>query len=304
MLTWFTMADFRTLITINPLLMKNILLPTDFSLNAFNAIEYAVQLFKDEECTFHLLNTFTPAGYNMATMTDGIPTMNIEENARKNSENRLLDIEKKLKEKFNNPKHTFERSATFNLLVNEIETVVEKRNIDLIVMGTQGATGAKEVFLGSNTMYTIKKVDCAVIAVPEKFTYQEPKDILFPTDYKFSMENKYLPLLRSICTKHKSRLSILNVYFGKPLKAPQVTTKEQLGNFFKHNAHLFLEEENMDITEAIEKFQIRHKIDFLVMVNNKHSFFENLFFKPIIKQMVHHTNVPFMVIPPKELIES
>ncbi|WP_281542184.1 universal stress protein [Maribacter aestuarii] len=41
--------------------MKNILIPTDFSENAWNAIVYALKLFKDEECKFYLLNTYTPA---------------------------------------------------------------------------------------------------------------------------------------------------------------------------------------------------------------------------------------------------
>ena len=45
--------------------MKKILLPTDFSDNAWNAIEYALKLFKDEVCTFYLLNTYTPAVYNI-----------------------------------------------------------------------------------------------------------------------------------------------------------------------------------------------------------------------------------------------
>lgn len=284
--------------------MKNILLPTDFSENALNAIEYALQLFKDEDCTFHLLNTFTPAAYNMTTMADGHPAVMTEEKDRENSKKGLLDIERKLKNKFNNPKHTFEKLVAFNLLVNEIERTVEERNIDLIVMGTKGATGAKDVFLGSNTMYTIKKANCAVIAVPEKFTYEEPKDILFPTDYMFSMENQFLPLLRSICAGHKSQLSILNIYTGKPLKSTQKTTKEQLGEFLKDNKTLFFEEKHTNISEAVAQFQIAHKIDFLTMVNNSHSFFENLFFKPVIKQIVHRTNIPFMVIPSVELMKK
>ena len=284
--------------------MRNILLPTDFSDNAFNAIEYAVQLFRNEDCTFHLLNTYTPMAYNVGAVADGYSNMLIEEAARNNSESLLLDIEKKLKEKFNNPKHTFQRQCSFNLLVNEIEAVVKERNIDLIVMGTKGATGAQEVFLGTNTVYTIKKANCAVIAVPEGFTYLDPKDVLFPTDFKFSIENKYLPVLRSICTSHKSRISILNVYSGKPLESSQATTKDELEKFFKHNSYLIQQQENMDISDAVEQFQIKHKIDFLVMIQNKHSFFENLLFKPVIKQMVYHTNVPFMVIPSMELMKN
>ncbi|MEH6765113.1 universal stress protein [Aequorivita antarctica] len=284
--------------------MKNILLPTDFSLNALNAIEYAIQLFKDEDCTFHLLNTFTPMAYNVATLADSYSTMMIEEINRQNSETGLLEIEKQLKKKFNNPKHAFQTLASFNLLVSEIKAVVKERNIDLIVMGTKGATGAQEVFLGTNTMYTIKKVKCAVIAVPANMKYEKPKEILFPTDFKFSMENKYLKLLKSICTKHISRLNILNIYFGVPLDSSQEKVKDQFEVFFKDNAHLFHTAEYEDITEAVAQFQIKYKANFLVMINNKHSFFENLFFKQVIKEMVYHTNVPFMVIPSTKLMKS
>jgi hypothetical protein len=182
-------------------------------------------------------------------------------------------------------------------LINEIVDVVKERDIDLIVMGTKGATGAKEVFLGTNTMYTIKKTNCAVIAVPEDFNYQNPKEILFPTDFKFSMENKYLNLLKSISTVHEARLNILNVYFGASLNETQKTLKADFEEFFKDSAHTFHTKEYVDLVEAVEQFQIKHKVNFLVMIQNKHTFFENLMFRPVIKQMVFHTNIPFMVIP-------
>lgn len=277
--------------------MKNILLPTDFSENALNAIDYAVQLFKHEECTFIILNTYTPLAYNIATFADEYTTMMTEEYTRKKSEKKLTEIKEKLEKKYKNPKHTIETKASFNLLINEIVDVVKERDIDLIVMGTKGATGAKEVFLGTNTMYTIKKTNCAVIAVPEDFNYQDPKEILFPTDFKFSMENKYLNLLKSISTVHEARLNILNVYFGASLNETQKTLKADFEEFFKDSAHTFHTKEYVDLVEAVEQFQIKHKVNFLVMIQNKHTFFENLMFRPVIKQMVFHTNIPFMVIP-------
>lgn len=284
--------------------MKNILLPTDFSENAFNAIEYAVQLFKDDNCTFHLINTFTPIAYNVGTFHDGYSTLMLEEITRKNSETGLQEIEDKLKEKFNNPKHTFQRLACFNLMTDAIIAAVKERNIDVIVMGTKGATGAKEVFLGTNTMFTIKKAKCPVIAVPAEFLFKEPKEILFPTDYKFSIENEHLNLLKSICTLHQAQLNILNIYLSEPLSQEQQNVKDQFGDLFKDNPLVFHITEDVDIAEAVQQFQIKRNIKFLVMIQNKHSFFENLLFKPVIKQMVYHTNVPFMVIPSVELMKS
>ena len=48
--------------------MKKILLPTDFSDNAWNAIVYALKLYKNQKCKFVLLNTYTPMIYNIDYM--------------------------------------------------------------------------------------------------------------------------------------------------------------------------------------------------------------------------------------------
>jgi len=153
-------------------------------------------------------------------------------------------------------------------------------------------------------MDTIRKVKIAVIAVPEGFIYQKPQEILFTTDLKFSMENKYLPLLRWIGTKHIARINALNIYTGRSLEPYQEQVKNQLATYFKDNSYLFHELEYMSVTEAVEHFQIQHKADFLVMINNKHSYFENLLFKPVIKEIVFHTSIPFMVIPSVELMKT
>ena len=284
--------------------MKKILLPTDFSANAYNAIEYALQLFKEEECTFYLLHTFVPGSYIISSVDDGPSNMVIEDIARRNVEERLQEIQSKIAAEHAYPKHTFEVIISFSSLMSEMKSIVKEHDIDLIVMGTQGATGAKEVFLGTNTMDTIRKVKIAVIAVPEGFTYQKPQEILFTTDLKFSMENKYLPLLRWIGTRHIARLNVLNIYTGRSLEPYQEEVKNQLATYFKDNSYLFHELEYMSVTEAVEHFQIKHKADFLVMINNKHSYFENLLFKPVIKEIVFHTSIPFMVIPSVALMDS
>lgn len=284
--------------------MRRILLPTDFSDNAFNAIRYAVQFFKDEEVTFYLLNTFTPVSYHAGYLIENPILYGMEDVGMMNSKRDIKQTEEKIKAEFDNSKHSFVRLSAFNTLVGEIKEVVNTYDIDMIIMGTKGATGAKEVFIGTHTMYTIKKVNCPVIAVPNDFTYEEPKDILFPTDYNLDMNNRFLPLVKSICDQHKSRLNILNAYYGVPLDEHQKKNKELLDIYFKEEAHIFHIADGMDVLEAVEDYQKRYRINLLVMLHNKHSFFENLMFKPVINQIVYHTNVPFLVIPSEERIKT
>jgi len=280
--------------------MKKILAPTDFSENATNAIKYAIKLFEKETCVFYLLNTFTPAAYNVGAMVDSYSALRLQEIVKDNSEKNLEMLEDSLKEQFNNPNHSFVRIASFNLLILEITDIVTREGIDLIVMGTKGATGAKEVFLGTHTTYTIKKVKCPVIAVPSGFVFDPPKEILFPTDYRLSKTNKYLSLIKGICEKHVSRLNILNAYHGEPLSKDQNNIKDFLDKYFEGNSHLFHIAEDTDLIGAIDNFQVKHKINFLIMIHNRHSFFENMLFRPLINQIAYHTNIPFLVIPSED----
>ncbi|WP_103864153.1 universal stress protein [Aquimarina sp. I32.4] len=280
--------------------MKRILLPTDFSDNAYNAIRYALNLFREEEATFYLLNTFTPVSYHTGYLIENPAPYGMEDIAMINSKREVERIEERIKKEFDNPKHHFVRLSTFNTLIGEIKETILEHDIDLIVMGTKGATGAKEVFIGTHTMYTIKKVNCPVIAVPSGFEFEKPTDVLFPTDYNLSIENKYLPLVKEISDKHKCRLNILNAYSGVSLDNDRQKTKESLDEYFKDNVRLFHIAEGMDVLEAVEDFQKKYKINLLIMIHNKHSFFENLLFKPVINQIAYHTNIPFLVIPSEE----
>ena len=59
---------------------------------------------------------------------------------------------------------------------------------------------------------------------------------------------------------------------------------------------------NQKVTEAIQNFQLKTRINLLVMINNKHSFFEKLFFKPVNNEIGFHLNIPFLVI--RSVIEN
>jgi nucleotide-binding universal stress UspA family protein len=284
--------------------MKRIIIPTDFSENAYNAISYALRLFEKEKCTFFLLNTFTPAAYYVGVSNiNTYSALKMEEIASQNSKRELDAVEDRIKKEFNNQRHSFVKIAALNLLASEISSLVEEHDVDLVVMGTKGATGAKEIFIGTQTMYTIKKVKCPLIAVPSDFHYEAPKEILFATDFRFDNKNRNLPLLREIAHKNAARVNILNAYYGKPLSEEQEQNKDFINSYFTDTAHVFHTAEAVDVVDAVDKFQIKHKINFLVMVHNRHTFFENLLFRPVINQMAYHIHVPFLVIPSEELLK-
>ena len=276
--------------------MQNILLPTDFSENSYNAIKYVLQLLKDEECTFFLLNTYTPILYDNEYLVYSATQPTLTEIYKNNSLKGLNRIMKKIKRNFPNDNHDFKKISSFNMLSDEIKEQVKEKQIDLVVMGTKGATNAEEILLGTHTVHAIKKTKCPLLAIPAHFDYRPPKEILFPSDYEADFTD-LLGILKDIAKKNASIIHILHVYFGPALTEEQEKKKKSLGRIFKDHGHHFYSIADKSVPQAIYDFQEENEIDLLVMVNNKHSFFENLLFRPIVNEIGFHLKVPFLVIP-------
>jgi|SRR5690606_8518113 len=279
--------------------MKNILLPTDFSDNSWNAIAYALQLYEGEECTFHLFNVYTPAIYHVEYVLSYPAQYGLVDAVRETALQGLHEIVDRISKEFNNPNHKFETVAWFDTLVFGIKELVDERHIDLIVMGTKGATGAKEVLFGSNTVQVLKRIKSPILAIPSNFGYESPLEILFPTDLEVDYQKTAIDVLLDIAVTHHSRINAVHVSTGYVLTETQEHRKMELEKIFKNTAYLFHDFDSMEIVDAISMFQMKYKINLLAMVNNKHSFFENIFFKNTVNQIGFHLNVPFLVIPSK-----
>jgi len=277
--------------------MIRVLLPTDFSENAFHAISYAVRLLEDATCIFYLVHAYTPGIYRVDYALGSPGQLGLPDDERNKAEEALENTKKKIKAQHNVSKHTFVTHAAFNALGDEISSVVQKENIDFIVMGTQGATGAKEILLGSNTVHVIQKSSAPVLVVPSDFDYKPPQDILFPTDYEVDYEKANLDFLLKFCKLRHSKLHIMHVSSPEGLDMEHANHKAYLeGRLLEHN-HEFYDLPDQELIGAINGFQQKKDVEMLTMVKNKHSFLERLFVEPIIKNIGLHSKIPFLVIP-------
>ncbi|WP_213522808.1 universal stress protein [Nonlabens sp.] len=279
--------------------MKNILLPIDFSDVSLNAMEYAVQLFRDENCVFFVLNTYEPVALYSATAYGMDPALNMDigELFKEASEKKVQKAIDKVALKFQDSKHVFRGISSFNMLSLEVKEQVEYLDIDIVIMGTKGASGLKEVFIGSQTLHVIKNAKVPVIGVPAEYAYQLPKDILFTTDFKTDTNQKGLDLLEQLCSKYSSRLIFLNVLKGASFTDQQIKNQQALKAFFKSDTSVTHIVKGVEVLDAMEEFQLEHNIELLVLVHNRHNFFENLLFTPTVQKIVHHSNVPFLILP-------
>lgn len=282
---------------LNTPVMKTIILPTDFSKNAYNAVTYALELFKDEKCRFYLVNTYTPAIYESEYILHSPGQIGLGDIYQSRSEENLTDLKKKLERRFKNPKHKFITHSVFNLLVDEVVDLAEREEVDMIIMGTQGATGAKEIFLGSHTVHVIKKAPCPVLAIPAGYSYEEPRAILFPTDYEVNYRHTELSVLLDLAKMFKSSVHVLHVSTGLELTDKQEKNKARLAEMLSKFKHEFHDIPNQEIIDGINGFKAKAKVDLLAMVQNKHTFLERLFIEPVIKKIGFHVTIPFLVLP-------
>ncbi|MEH6513587.1 MAG: universal stress protein [Maribacter arcticus] len=276
--------------------MTRILLPTDFSKNSLTAIRYALNLYKDIKCTFYLLNSYMPPVYHTEYLMGSPAQIGLGDIVQENSMNNLDNLKKKIEKDFENPLHTFITHSALNVLSSEVTRTVEAEDIDIVIMGTQGATGAKEILFGTNTVHVIKNSKCPVLVIPSGFEYEAPEQILFPNDFEVELNKSSLSQLLKIVNTHVSQVNVMHVYTGDDLNPVQLKHKEKLEKVLSKNA-LFHEVSSNEIIAAINTFQVKQKINLLVMVQNKHTFFERLFIEPVIKKIGFHVTVPFMVIP-------
>ena len=277
--------------------MKKILLPTDFSENSWNAICYAQHLLKEEQCEFHILHTYTPTFYRLDYMMGGpaysaIPDMGVEV-AQAGLEKTMIDI----KNNFDNPKHSFKTFSAFNTPVNEIIELTTSEKFDLIIMGTQGATGAKEIFLGSHTVHVIRKSTTPVLAIPEGYAFKELKSVLFSTDYSDAYQEKSLATLTALIHLHKAKLTVLHVKEEYELSDEQEANKKTLSSYFTKLNPDIIEERGKLMPNAIQEYIEEHKSGLLAMMNKKHSFFERLRNKQNLDTIGFHTKIPLLVMP-------
>ena len=137
--------------------MQTILVPTDFSDNAENAVLYAAQLAKKLNASILLLHA-----YMLPAPVSEVPYMMVNaEEMQKENERLAKETVQKLQSSYG-----IQASSVVRLGFpsEEIDAVIEDRPIDLIVMGMKGK-GALEKMMGSTTTATIKKVKKPVLVI-------------------------------------------------------------------------------------------------------------------------------------------
>ena len=278
---------------------KNIILPTDFSPAADNALRFGRQLFSNRPCTFYLVNTYTPAFVHSRFMAATAQGGELQESMQHESEEGLQQTLERIQAGNADPLHRFETVSSFNILTDEICNIKDSTEIDLVITGTTGATGLQEIFLGSTAVRIMRSTpECAVLAVPTEAEYRKPDKIAFVTDYKRNFSAKVLDPLLELAKEAGAAIEVMHIEEEFKLDKFQHANMQILDEYLTDIPHKF---NGMPFfsskAKVIQRFLEEEEIDMVAMVHYKHSFLEELLREPVIRKVAFHTTIPLLVLP-------
>jgi nucleotide-binding universal stress UspA family protein len=277
--------------------MRKVLIPTDFSRNAWDAIAYAVDLFKNEPCEFYILNVYSLADF--ATDNLMVPQLDtsLVDTFRENSEKGLEKILQRLSFRDESDMHSYVTLSQQNDLIVALKEIVELKDIGLIVMGTKGNTDALNISFGSNTVTVMEKIrNCPVLAIPKGTVYSSISEIVFPTSFKTHFKKRELDYLIDIAKITNAPIRVLHINQESNLNEEQLNFKALLEEYFDVLEYSFHFIEGKDINEGVELFIQSRESGMVAFINKKHTFFSRLFSKPLVKELGLKARIPILAL--------
>jgi len=278
--------------------MKRILIPTDLSSNASNAISYAFQLFRNSNVQFNILHVDHPIIDMPTSSIEFMSTTTYPDlvSQKKMVEKQIFKIIEKLNSKDDNFNYEVENEIGFaaDLIVSKAKEL----NCDLIIMGTKGATGLSQFFIGSVTASVIRKSTVSVLAIPENFTFEKLEKIVFATDYEEISNKKTLQPLFEIARTFDAKVMMFHAIEAKEPIAAYIEELQvwKAEKNFHHVRHTNSIASCENIPEGILDFAGENEADLIAIIPHTYNFFENLLHQSVSKQIAFESKTPILAL--------
>lgn len=186
-------------------------------------------------------------------------------------------------------------------VVKNILDFVDENNIDLVVMGTKGASGLKKITIGSNASKIMQRAKIPVLLIPEKFKWEKPARILFTTAIQKS-DSDAIPILSALSRLYDAEITMLHL--RDPHQPETMKDKKELerhvANMQKAFENTRIELRQIDTFSISKTLQQLHKeipYDILVMIRRRKSLIQKIFVESFTKNIAFITSHPLLIIP-------
>ncbi|WP_318642510.1 universal stress protein [Flavobacterium ardleyense] len=171
--------------------MKKILVPTDFSKHATNALKVAVQIAKEHDAEIVLLHMLELPQQTSDALDRGseIPEIMLY---KKMAVQRIDDLTKS--DLLSDVKAS--NIVQFERAFEGILAISKENDIDLVVMGSHGASGFKEMFIGSNTEKVVRSSEVPVLVIKNETDHFKTKNMIFASDFTDEVNEPFKKVLK------------------------------------------------------------------------------------------------------------
>lgn len=279
-------------------MIKNILVPVDFSSNAKQALDFAIELAKPLEANVEVVHYFLPKGSTAKDM----PPLNIDRLLLKKAE----ELENFVQPESSND--SIEVAVETALMVKtkvkagfaSTQIVEDSRSgeYDMIIMGSTGSGGVFKQLFGSVSLDVVHQASCPVLLIPPTFFLTSIEKIAFATNHQ-SIQPESLKFVQSL-SQHLSA-DVNYVHITSEEKNPEVLFEEfileklLIKNSTDKNLHLETVKSDI-IWKGLNDYCFRNKVDLLTMVPQQRSFFNSLFKQSQTKKILAHIPIPTLII--------
>jgi nucleotide-binding universal stress UspA family protein len=279
--------------------MINILFPTDFSKAAENAFLYALHLSRALEANLTLAHIYELPELGRALHQTSKEVYELMEMESLENFNKSVKKLRELAHKKGFDDIEFNHVMAEGQIVPKISRLAEQENIDYIVMGTTGASGLKEVFLGSVAAGLIDTAPCRVLSIPEDTDPKESiKKVAYLTNYK---DEEVVSFDQVASFAKKFDAEVCCVHYDKDVT--DVSQEEM--NAWKEKLHT----EDLKVTyhvitgsdfeHSLIEFYENHKIDIMAIQPRKRNLFTAIFKKSNTKSIAQHLKIPLLSLAAK-----
>ena len=262
--------------------MTTILVPVDFSDTSSNALSYAIQLFGPGSLAITVLNVYGNRSTALIMKNiDGI----LEKDARGKMEEFLKDF------KANYPEVVFTVKIIKNQPVPAITSMGNSGKFDYIVMGTKGASGLKEVFMGSVAGGVVSKTNAPVIVVPGDHTFRPLANIVFSISNDPFSDTSVVEPLRKIANLHQSEIKVLHI---AEKKTPQI--EKALAAIEDFNPSVDYAFGSGKTSKDLDEYLMKNSAGMVCLIRSKKGFVDRLLGESVTLKQTFNSAVPLLIL--------
>jgi nucleotide-binding universal stress UspA family protein len=280
--------------------MKKILVPVDFSPASLNAMKVAGQLATRSGADLHLLHVNEMMPY-VAPLSEYAYTSSAVNMDMYNQEleNRIQLVQKDLAAQPGMEGVSIETTVVEGLMLPAIQEMIEDHQIDLVVMGTLGASGLKEVFLGSNTERIIRHAECPVLVIPVGIDHLDLRRVVIPSTLKADQQAVFLV---AKAWQDLFGFDVQVLYLNDPLGAPTHGTIETEKNKLTEQAglrHVYVHIHGISLNQeaTIRRYADEADGDMIIMGTHQRRGLSHLWFGSIAEDTANHAHLPVLTVP-------